>query len=206
MVCWRDYVRINAAPNGAEAPPPGRGAHRTRDLGVDCGTRGNEPLAIHRGPSRGRAWERGDVLARMVPGATSPWLLTAAPVGAERGKEATYWRQGGPGATRPWLLTAAPVGAEESGTGQFRIARGPGQMPPADMFMPILFLPCTGLDACQQFFESGRIDRFDHVEVEARLKVRGRLSSSWPQPVSATSTTFLPQGCSRIRIAPCRSR
>ena len=33
------------------------------------------------------------VLASIAgPGATSPWLLTAAPVGAEDGEESWYWR------------------------------------------------------------------------------------------------------------------
>ena len=109
-------------------------------------SRGNEPLAIHPGPGRGRGRGGVVVLACFAgPGATSPWLLTLAPVGAEDGEESWCWRalqvQGqrapgysprpqsgprtggvvvlacfaGPGATSPWVFTAAPVGAEERG-------------------------------------------------------------------------------------------
>ena len=41
-------------------------------------SRGNEPLAINHGPSRGRG--TGEVSGSIViPGAESPWLLTLAP-------------------------------------------------------------------------------------------------------------------------------
>ena len=58
------------------------------------------------------------------PGATSPWLFTAAPFGAE---ECAMGSPRGPGATSPWLFTAAPFGAEECAMGS---PRGPGATSP----------------------------------------------------------------------------
>ena len=60
----------------------------------------------------------------------------------------------------------------------------------ADSLQPAPELPSS----CRSSFISDVvIDRLDHVRVEARLLDRWR-SSSWPQPVSATSTMSLPHG------------
>ena len=60
---------------------PVRGRGERGGFGYDRESRGEEPLAIHPGPVQGRG--TGGVSGPIVnPGVTSPWLFAVAPVGA----------------------------------------------------------------------------------------------------------------------------
>ena len=71
--------------NPGYSPRPTSGPrYGKRGIGVygRC-TRGKEPLAIHRGPLRGRGMGKGElVYTGVVPGVRNPWLFTAAHFGA----------------------------------------------------------------------------------------------------------------------------
>ena len=82
-------LKYNAALYRAEVPLRRRERRVRKGLALFAVPGANEPSAIDRDPDRGRGVGESRVACVMVPGATSPWLLTVAPFGA-RSKTAQH--------------------------------------------------------------------------------------------------------------------
>ena len=99
----RDGFQGQVAPGYSPRPRSGPRT-RAKNSGFHAtGSRGKLPLAIHRGPVRGRGrGQRFRGFTRRVPGASCPWLFTAAPFGTEdEGKEFGVSRDGFQGQVAP---------------------------------------------------------------------------------------------------------
>ena len=84
LVCWRDHLRIKFRPEKGGGSPRGRRCLVREGLALVAVPGAREPLVMNRDPIRGRGvGGEGPVACVVVPGATSPWLFTATPFGAE---------------------------------------------------------------------------------------------------------------------------